>query len=112
MREKIRNLVIEAITDTDKLTEIVDKLCFLSDVSFSFSGWIDAKKEQPEEDDNVLMYNGNHIALGYYTKNHKIEKDNSITALPREWKYSNSSLDWEILYWMPLPDTSALANES
>jgi len=26
MREEIRNLVIEAITDTDKLTEVVDRL--------------------------------------------------------------------------------------
>lgn len=33
MREKIRELVIEAITDTDKLTEIVDKLCDLHNVS-------------------------------------------------------------------------------
>ena len=33
MREKIRELVIKAITDTDKLTEVVDELCLLSDVS-------------------------------------------------------------------------------
>ena len=33
MREKIRELVIEAITDTDKLTDVVDKLCDLHNVS-------------------------------------------------------------------------------
>ena len=32
MREEIRKLVIEAITDTEKLTDVVDKLCVLSDV--------------------------------------------------------------------------------
>ena len=32
-REKIRGLVIKAITDTNKLTEVVDELCFLFDVS-------------------------------------------------------------------------------
>jgi len=33
MRKKIRELVIEAITDTDKLTDVVDKLCDLHNVS-------------------------------------------------------------------------------
>lgn len=37
MREKIRNLVIKAITDTDKLTEIVDELCVLVDVRKTIS---------------------------------------------------------------------------
>lgn len=35
MRDKVRELVIEAITDTDKLTEVVDKLCDLHSVSVS-----------------------------------------------------------------------------
>lgn len=33
MRDKVRKLVIEAITDTEKLTEVVDKLCDLHNVS-------------------------------------------------------------------------------
>ena len=33
MRDQIRKLVIEAITDTEKLTEVVDKLCVLCNVS-------------------------------------------------------------------------------
>lgn len=37
MREKIRELVIEAITDPDKLTDVVDKLCDLHSVSGSLS---------------------------------------------------------------------------
>lgn len=35
MREKIRNLVIKAIINTNELTEVIDKLCVLSDVSIA-----------------------------------------------------------------------------
>ena len=51
MRNKVRELIIEAITDTEKLTEVVDKLCDLHDVS----NWVSVEDELPKNNRCVLV---------------------------------------------------------
>lgn len=51
MRDKIRKLVVEAITDTDKLTEVVDKLCDLHNVS----NWVSVEDKLPNVNRCVLV---------------------------------------------------------
>jgi hypothetical protein len=66
--------------------------------------WINVKDRLPDESNNVLVFNGNFIAIGYYRKDFKINDNNSILAIPRKWEYANVILDWDITHWMPLPE--------
>ena len=54
MRDKVRELVIEAIADTEKLTEVVDKLCDLHNVS-NRKMLNDLLDEMIDKDNDVLF---------------------------------------------------------
>ncbi len=91
----------DALTDSQEKKDMAEDI----EVYANQSKWISVKDELPEENDSVLVYNGNFIAIGYYEKNFKIEDDQSISAIPRKWKYNDLILDWEITHWQPLPES-------
>lgn len=68
-----------------------------------FLRWISVKEDLPKESNEVLVFNGNFITIGFYRKDFKIEDDQSVTPLPRKWEYSSVKIDWEITHWMPMP---------
>lgn len=59
--------------------------------------WIDATRELPEYDQEVLYTDGKNIYLGH------LEENNSLHCLPY-WTHYDYLEDKGITHWMPFPE--------
>jgi hypothetical protein len=68
--------------------------------------WNNVNDEIPSTSRDVLLFNNNHITIGYYSKDHRLNDDQTVSTLPRAWEYYNSLTheDFPVTYWMELPD--------
>jgi len=69
------------------------------DVKFRIMEWIDVKKKLPQDDKEVLIWDGNYIEIGF------MEYKDGAPVIWRnvEWMETN-----HISHWMPLPSPPSL----
>jgi len=95
--ERLNNLVKSQLEGVK--TRVVENLDLQN-----VTNWVAVKDKLPNHDQNVLVYNLNHIALGYVQNEYS---HNPVKLEKREFKHC-SGLDWEITHWCELPKPPCL----
>ena len=84
------------MNDPDALAYIEEVKTVLKQAKAQEPGWISVNDRLPEEDVDVLVYNGNYQQIAAYTTN------------PTKYWYTISGSTISPTNWMPLPSTEGL----